>query len=79
MWYVIERFHAISSSSVGSSPFYLPCQIYAGNPDKAKAIECRAMQDILETYLSYDPLSPAPGSAPEPPPTKPLQPWQPQN
>jgi len=54
----------------GSSSTYLPCQIYAGNPDKAKAIECRALQDILERYLSYDPLSPAPGTAPEPPPSR---------
>jgi len=54
----------------GSSSTYLPCQVYAGNPDKAKGIECRALQDILEKYLSYDPLSPAPGTAPEPPPSR---------
>jgi hypothetical protein len=41
---------------------YLPCQIYAGNPDKAKAIECKSLQQALQSFLSYDPLGPAPGT-----------------
>ncbi|HYF24389.1 MAG TPA: MlaD family protein [Baekduia sp.] len=52
--------------SMGSSPAYLPCQVYAANPDKTRLIECRNLQEVLETYLEWDPLSPAPGTAPKP-------------
>ncbi|WP_354700105.1 hypothetical protein DSM112329_00368 [Paraconexibacter sp. AEG42_29] len=48
----------------GSSPLYLPCQVYAGNPDKTKAIECRNLSKVLNDYLTFNPLDPAPGSAP---------------
>lgn len=54
------RFPATS----GSSPAYLPCQTYFGNPDKPEALECKSLADALSTYLNYNPLSPTPGSAP---------------
>lgn len=53
--------------SSGSSPFYLPCQVYAGNPDKAKLVECRKFQDIVTSYLNYNPLKPTPSIVPPPP------------
>jgi phospholipid/cholesterol/gamma-HCH transport system substrate-binding protein len=52
--------------TVGSSPAYLPCQTYIGNPDASKLIECQSLQQALKDLLSYNPLgSPpkAPGSA----------------
>lgn len=53
--------------SSGSSPFYLPCQIYAGNPDKhGKLVECRRLQDIVSSYVNYNPLKPTPPIAPSP-------------
>jgi phospholipid/cholesterol/gamma-HCH transport system substrate-binding protein len=59
------RFPATS----GSSPLYLPCQVVAGNPDFAGQLtKCKSTQQLLETYLSYDPLAPAPGTS-EPPPS----------
>jgi phospholipid/cholesterol/gamma-HCH transport system substrate-binding protein len=54
------RFPATS----GSSPVYLPCQTYFGNPSATKAIECKSLQDALSTYLNYSPLGGTPGSAP---------------
>lgn len=48
----------------GSSVFYLPCQVYAGNPDKTKAIECRQLQSVIDDYFSWNPLAPAAGTAP---------------
>jgi hypothetical protein len=56
------RFPATS----GSSPAYLPCQTYFGNPDKPQALECKTLSEALNTYLNYNPLSPTPGSAPPP-------------
>jgi len=56
------RFPATS----GSSPAYLPCQEYFGNPDKPEVLECKSFADALSTYLNYNPLSPTPGSAPPP-------------
>jgi hypothetical protein len=50
------RFPATS----GSSPVYLPCQIYYGNPDAQKLIECQTLQQALQTYLSYSPFGPPP-------------------
>jgi phospholipid/cholesterol/gamma-HCH transport system substrate-binding protein len=54
------RFPATS----GSSPVYLPCQVYFGNPSADKAIVCKSLQDSLSTYLNYNPLGGTPGSAP---------------
>jgi phospholipid/cholesterol/gamma-HCH transport system substrate-binding protein len=50
------RFPATS----GSSPVYLPCQIYYGNPDAKKLVECQTLQQALQTFLSYSPLGPPP-------------------
>ena len=44
--------------TAGSSPAYLPCQIYYGNPDKTKLVECQSLQQALQTFLSYSPLGP---------------------
>jgi len=52
----------------GSSPFYLPCQEYYGNPDKKNYVECESLQQALNAFLSYSPLGPPPGSSPPPPP-----------
>jgi hypothetical protein len=38
------------------SPVYLPCQIYYGNPDAKKLIECQTLQQALQSLLSYNPL-----------------------
>ncbi|WP_354698941.1 hypothetical protein DSM112329_04640 [Paraconexibacter sp. AEG42_29] len=54
--------------SAGSAPLYLPCQTYINNPDKAKQIECEALQDTLSRLFSYNPLAPAPGTAEGAPP-----------
>lgn len=57
--------------SAGSAPLYLPCQTYINNPDKARRIECEALQDTIARLFSYDPLGPAPGTdAPAPSPAK---------
>jgi phospholipid/cholesterol/gamma-HCH transport system substrate-binding protein len=45
------RFPATS----GSSPVYLPCQIYVANPDKAKLVECQSLQQAFDSVLSYLP------------------------
>jgi hypothetical protein len=50
----------------GSSPLYLPCQIYAGNPDKDKMIACKSLQQATRSLFSYNPLGPTPGTAPPP-------------
>jgi ABC-type transporter Mla subunit MlaD len=50
------RFPATS----GSSPVYLPCQIYYGNPDKKQLLECDTLQQDLQTLLTYNPLGPPP-------------------
>ena len=50
--------------SSGSSPVYLPCQTYYGNPDDAgKLAECETLQQALQTVLSTNPLGPPPTSA----------------
>jgi ABC-type transporter Mla subunit MlaD len=57
--------------SVGSAPVYLPCQLYLNNPDKAKQIECEALQETLKRLASYNPLEPAPGTTEgDPPPQR---------
>jgi hypothetical protein len=47
-------------ATVGSSPLYLPCQIYAGNPDADKLIECQSLQQALDDVINYKPLADAP-------------------
>lgn len=54
--------------SAGSAPLYLPCQTYINNPDKAKQIECEALQDTLDRLFAYRPLGPTPGTTEGPPP-----------
>ncbi|HEX6388033.1 MAG TPA: hypothetical protein VFZ89_01255, partial [Solirubrobacteraceae bacterium] len=49
--------------SAGSAPFYLPCQTYVNNPDKAKQIECESLQKTLDRVFAYDPLGAPPGTA----------------
>jgi virulence factor Mce-like protein len=54
------RFPATS----GSSPLYLPCQIYFGNPDKDKIVACESLQKDLDRFLKYNPLGPIQGTNP---------------
>jgi hypothetical protein len=61
------RFPATS----GSSPAYLPCQEYFGNPSAPKTVACKSLQDALNSYLSYNPFGGAPGSEPPPGGSKP--------
>jgi phospholipid/cholesterol/gamma-HCH transport system substrate-binding protein len=53
-------------ASSGSSPAYLPCQIYVNNPDKHSLIECESLQQALSSLLSYNPLQSA-ATAKQPP------------
>jgi hypothetical protein len=50
-------------ATVGSSPFYLPCQIYAGNPSSSQLIACSSLQTILSSFLNYNPVSSILGEA----------------
>lgn len=54
----------------GSSSLYLPCQIYAGNPDASKLAECKSLQTTVDDVLSFvtNPARPAPGTEPPPAP-----------
>lgn len=54
--------------SAGSAPLYLPCQTYINNPDKARQIECEALQDTIDRLFSYNPLAPTPGTVDGAPP-----------
>jgi phospholipid/cholesterol/gamma-HCH transport system substrate-binding protein len=54
-------------ASAGNASVYLPCQTYFNNPDKAKAIECKSLQESFDALLSYDPFKPVPGVDGEPP------------
>jgi len=48
-------------ASGGSSPLYLPCQTFVGNPDKAgELVACQSLQEALTTFLSYQPIAPPP-------------------
>lgn len=45
-------------ATAGSSPLYLPCQIYFGNPaDKSQLVACSSLQSTLSAFLTYNPLS----------------------
>jgi phospholipid/cholesterol/gamma-HCH transport system substrate-binding protein len=44
-------------ATAGSSPFYLPCQIYAGNPSSQQAIACNSLQSMFSALLGYNPVS----------------------
>jgi virulence factor Mce-like protein len=45
-------------ATAGSSPLYLPCNIYAGNPAyKSQLIACSSLQSTLSALFGYDPVS----------------------
>jgi virulence factor Mce-like protein len=44
-------------ATAGSSPLYLPCQIYAGNPTTNQLLECESLQSLLSSFVNYNPLS----------------------
>jgi phospholipid/cholesterol/gamma-HCH transport system substrate-binding protein len=51
-------------ATAGSSPLYLPCQIYVGNPLYSKQlVACSSLQTILSSFLDYNPLSAVENSA----------------
>jgi phospholipid/cholesterol/gamma-HCH transport system substrate-binding protein len=58
------HFVRFPATAGNSSAYILPCQIYAGNPDKDKLLECNDLMDTLQTYLKYDPFGNPPGTAP---------------
>jgi virulence factor Mce-like protein len=41
----------------GSSPVYLPCQTYFGNPASSQLVACESLTDMLTSVLDYDPVS----------------------
>jgi phospholipid/cholesterol/gamma-HCH transport system substrate-binding protein len=43
-------------ATAGSSPFYLPCQIYAGNPSSSQLVACSSLQTIFSAFLNYNPV-----------------------
>jgi virulence factor Mce-like protein len=43
-------------ATAGSSPVYLPCQIYAGNPAAKQVIACQSLQQMLQAFLNYNPF-----------------------
>jgi phospholipid/cholesterol/gamma-HCH transport system substrate-binding protein len=54
------RFPATS----GNSPVYLPCQIYAGNPDKKELVACNSIENAFDKLFSYSPLGKTKGVQP---------------
>jgi hypothetical protein len=44
-------------ATAGSSPLYLPCQIYAGNPSSKQLIACQSLQQTLSSFLGYNPVA----------------------
>ena len=51
-------------ATAGSSPFYLPCQTYFGNPsDHNQLLACSSLQDDLSAFLNYNPVSQVLGEA----------------
>ncbi|HEV3055405.1 MAG TPA: MlaD family protein [Solirubrobacteraceae bacterium] len=44
-------------ATAGSSPLYLPCQIYAGNPTTNQLLACESLQSLLSSFVNYNPLS----------------------
>jgi phospholipid/cholesterol/gamma-HCH transport system substrate-binding protein len=39
--------------TAGSSSTYLPCQIYYGNPDAKKLLECQTLQQAMQTVFTW--------------------------
>ena len=50
-------------ATAGSSPLYLPCQIYAGNPSSSQLVACSSLQTILSAFLNYNPVQSLLGAA----------------
>jgi hypothetical protein len=50
-------------ATAGSSPFYLPCQIYAGNPSSNQLVACSSLQTIMSAFLNYNPVQSLLGAA----------------
>ncbi|MHB8694123.1 MAG: MlaD family protein [Solirubrobacteraceae bacterium] len=50
-------------ATAGSSPFYLPCQIYAGNPSSKQLIACSSLQTIFSAVFNYNPVHSQLGAA----------------
>jgi virulence factor Mce-like protein len=51
-------------ATAGSSPLYLPCQTFLGNPAyKNQLLECSSLQSILSAFIGYNPLSAVLGEA----------------
>jgi hypothetical protein len=46
-------------ATAGSSPFYLPCQTYLGNPSAKQLIACQSLQQMLQAFLNYNPFDAA--------------------
>jgi hypothetical protein len=45
-------------ATAGSSPFYLPCQTYLGNPAyHNQLLACSSLQDTLSAFINFNPLS----------------------
>jgi phospholipid/cholesterol/gamma-HCH transport system substrate-binding protein len=44
-------------ATAGSSPLYLPCQIYAANPSSKQLLACESLQTALSSFLDYNPLT----------------------
>jgi hypothetical protein len=46
-------------ATAGSSPFYLPCQTYLGNPSAKQLVACQSLQQMLQAFLNYNPFDAA--------------------
>lgn len=47
-------------ATAGSSPLYLPCQTYFGNPAYGnQLVACESLSQMLSSFLNYNPLSAA--------------------
>ena len=42
-------------ATAGSSPLYLPCQIYAGNPTTNQLLACESLQSLLSSFRQLQP------------------------
>jgi phospholipid/cholesterol/gamma-HCH transport system substrate-binding protein len=47
---------------LGSSNLYAPCQTYLFNPDAESVVACQSLQEALDGFLNYNPLSPDTGA-----------------
>lgn len=63
-------------ATAGSVPVYAACQVYLADPDAKQLLACETLQQALDSFLNYNPLTsveggtpsgPAGGVAPTPP------------